>query len=444
MKCLFRLVVIASLSFVLLGADADNLFQVYQEALQSDPTFKRADADWLVAKQNLPLAMTGNGSPGSGLFPNISLTSTFGKTYLVSGNTQSTIYGVAITQPIFNLQTWESIRSASFLVKAATARYLSAGQDLMNRVAIAYFEVLRAHEKLNLTQVQKKQFFHEYQTAQREYEVGVIAITPMYDAKSKYDQSLASEIRDQNNVQNALNKLAAITGKHYASLSSLQAKIPLLIPKPRRLEDWSSLSEKQNYVLQADLNTMLSYQQNIKAAQAGLAPTVNFLGSYQNGDTTTTMPIATGVADPEQTQVGLNLTFPVFRGGYDEVNIKQARYQYLSASDQLEVDHRQVVNQTQQSYLGVESGISQINADHRAIISAQKQLSATKQGYEVGTRTMVDVLDSVTNLTLVQQTYADDRYNYIESILGLKQQAGMLSPEDLQMISSWLGKPVFF
>lgn len=427
---------------------ADNLSQVYQQALESDPTFKKAEADWLVAKQNLPLAMTGNGMPGSGLFPNISLSGNLGKTYYQGtnsiNNNESAIYAVSITQPIFNLATWQSISSASYAVKAATAQYLAASQNLMSRVSTAYFEVLRANDKLNLTLAQQKQFENEYQNAKTKYDVGLIPITGVYDAQAKKDQSVAQEIKDRNALQNSIENLRAITGQSYKSLAQLKEKIPLLIPKPENIDKWVAIAEKQNYLIQADLNLMRSSQKNISVAKAGMAPTLNFVGSYQNGQNSAPGFMPPAFANPEQTQVGLNLTFPVLRGGYDIVNTKQASYRYLAASDQLEIDHRQVVTNTQKAYLGVASGISQIKADQKAIQSTVNQLKATQEGYTVGTRTMVDVLNSLTSLTMTQQQYADDRYNYVESIINLKQQAGTLSPDDIEMIQSWLGKEIPF
>ncbi|OGO91587.1 MAG: hypothetical protein A3F10_07270 [Coxiella sp. RIFCSPHIGHO2_12_FULL_42_15] len=446
MKRVVRLVIkMAFCSIPVFSVYADDLSAVYQQALASDPTFKKANADWLTAKENLPLAMTGNGAPGSGLFPNIAVSGTVGRTYYPNQDRiQSETYVVSMTQPIFNLATWQSIGSAHYSVKAATAQYLAASQDLMSRTAMAYFEVLRANEKLNLTIAQKKQFFIQYQTMKSKYEVGLVAVTPLYDAEAKYDQSIAQEIKDRNNLQNNLENLRAITGKEYQSLASLNAKIPLAIPSPKNMNQWVATAEKQNYLIQSDLNLMYSSKKNISVAKAGYLPTLNLVGSYQNGMTNLSGPVSQSTPDIEQTQVGLNLTFPIFRGGYDGVNTKQARYKYLAASDQLEMDHRQVVTNTQKAFLGVASGISQITADQQAIISAKKQLDATQQGFEVGTRTMEDVLDSVTGLTTVQQQYADDRYNYIDNIINLKQQAGTLSPEDIAMINTWLGKEITF
>ncbi len=431
------------LASVTLNAVADNLSQIYQQALVGDPSFKKAHAEWMAAKEELPLAETGNGIAGTGLFPNIVASGSFYQTYLSDNDGSTTVYGVNITQPIFNLATWKSISAASYSVKSATATYFSATQDLINRVAVAYFEVLRSNEKLQLTLAQKKQFLNEYTTAKQKFEVGLTAITSVYDAKSKYDESLAQVISNQNQLENALGNLTAITGKEYQSLYALKKKIPLIIPKPSKKSAWIAIATQQNYTIQADLNTMLAAKASISVARDAKMPTLNAVASYDNGSTDVgDNDSSSGSFSGEQAQLGLSLNFPILRGGYDIVNTRQARYNYLAASDQLALDQRTVVNNTRQAYLGVDSGISQIKASQQSVNSAREQLKATQAGYGAGTRTMTDVLDSITNLTSAKQQYADYRYDYIENIFNLKLQAGILSPDDIKMVNSWLGKKI--
>lgn len=450
------------ISMVLVGlllfsqAMGQNLAQIYQQALISDPAFKKAQADWLVAKQNFPLALTGNGVAGTGVFPNIAL---FGNLSdqkekqtnaggYNSGSFNNSGYGVSITQPLFNVSTWYSISSANFVVKAAMAQYLSAMQNLMRRVADAYFEALRANAKLSLTLVRKKQFQNQLRQSEAQFKVGLIAITGVYDAQASYDRSVADEIKDRNELLDRLEDLRAMTGMRYTSLVNLSPSIPLLIPHPRNIDAWVAIALRQNYLIQTDLNLMLSFRQKVKVAATGNVPQVNLVGAYS--DTwpgTLLQPSFIDFVPTTRVQVGsvgVSLLFPVLQGGFNIVNTRQARYRYLSASDTLEMDHRTVENRTRQAYLNIDSGISQIKADEKAIISARNQLKATKAGYFVGTRTMVNVLDSVTRLTQMQLAYANDRYNYVEGIIELKEQAGMLSFEDIEAMNRWLGETVKF
>lgn len=432
-------------------ASAADLLQVYNQALKSDPTFTKAEADWQTAKMNFPLALTGSGAAGSGLFPNLGGTVTYGSTYthdLIrrdSATFQPLTYNAALTQPIFDLQTWQQIAEASYEVKAATATYLAAAQSLMARTAIAYFEVLRYNDNLKFILAQKKEDMHQLDTAQQKFKVGLIAITGVYNAQASYDADVANEIGARNNLSNQLENLRAITGVGYTQLNSLIDELPLVIPAPNNIDAWVQTANAQNYQLKSDEFTMLQAQKNIDAIAAGHVPTIDALASFQDSSSGALQP--GGLVAPAHTQNAaglLQLNIPLVQGGYLIEATKQARYQYLSASDQLEIDHRAVVNQTRQAFLGVQSGISQIQADKEAILSAKNQLAATRAGYVVGTRTMVDVLQSVTSLTQAQQSWADDRYNYVEDIVRLKQQAGTLSPLDLAQLNRWLNGPVTF
>ena len=450
----FASLLITGLLLGVLGtALAVDLHTVYQDAIAFDPVFHKAMADWRVAQQASPLARAGNGSPGTGLFPNIDLQGNYVHTMArqssagmaQSGQYDTYGYQVNVTQPLFNFATWMSIQAADYSVRAATALYLAAAQQLMLRVATAYFEVLRAHDALLLTRAQQNQFQHQLATAQQKFKVGLIAVTGVYDAKASFDRAMADAIRDRNQLQDRIEDLRAITGKTYPVLLGLKDTVPLIMPQPVQVDGWVKAALAHNYLLQADLNSMLSARQAIKAAASVKLPIVNAVASYQDGSSQALSLSPPGVTPSVRLQegtVGAQLDIPLFRGSYDIQNTKQARYQYLSAVDQLHIDQRAVEKNTRQAYLGVESGISEIQAGQQAILSASNQLKATRAGYIVGTRTMVDVLYSVTLLTQTQLAYANDRYNYLEGIFNLKLQAGTLSVDDIQTINRWLGPSV--
>jgi len=442
---------------------AADLMQVYNQALSSDPTFKKAQADWLSAKENLPITMSGNGSPGSGLFPYLGVSGGINRSYqkqTLGGGANGTGYFngnnylLTLTQPIFNYQTWKMVSSARYSVKAATATYLAAAQNLMFRTAQAYFNVLSANDQLRFTLSQKQAFLHQLITAEQKFKVGLIAVTGVYDAEASYDNAVANEIKDRNNLANMIEDLRAITSVQYKSLKGLRSKVPLVIPQPGNIEQWVKIADSQNYTIKSDLYSMLAARENIKVSAAGRYPTITGTASYGATTNGTLTGIGTAVPNNAGTgvqnvvtatgTVGLNVNFPIFQGGYVTETTKQARYNYLSASDQLDFQHRNVTNQTRQAFLGAQSGISQIQADVQAIKSARNKLEATQAGYVVGTRTMVDVLNAVTALTQAQQTWANDRYKYVISIITLKQQAGTLSPKDLMAINNWLSKTEAF
>lgn len=440
-----KLIAFTALFFVLMPTIyADNLIQVYFQAVGNDPTFLKAHANWLSAQQNLSIAMSGTGAPGSGLFPYVTITGSLTRTHQLN-SASGYGYLVTLTQPIFNYATWKSISRARFTVKAATATYIAAAQDLMFRTAQAYFDVLNAYDQLRFRLAQKESFLHQLITAEEKFKVGLIAITGVYDAQASYDQSVAQEIQDRNNLANKLENLSAITGREYSSLAGLKKTIPLVIPYPRDINAWTMMAERQSYYIQSALYAMLAQRELVKQTAAAWYPTLTGVithGINQQGFPPNTGPIA--AVNTATTTSGINLNFPIFQGGYVIHSLRQQEYNYLSASQQLNLTHRQVVQQIRQAYLGVNSGISKIKADKQAIVSAQNKLEATQAGYVVGTRTMVDVLYAVTELYQAEQQWASDRYTYIINIITLKQQAGTLSPEDLMEINSWLGKPVKF
>lgn len=443
-RFLRRFIVLALGAALTPSALATTLAQAYRDALQNDPSFAKAKMVYEAAKLDVWLARTGYGVPGAGLLPSVALNSGINKDYYQDASSTSKTYGISVTQPLFNFASWKAIESAKFSVKAAAATYFAAAQDLMQRVASAYIEVLRAREMLILIQAQKQQLNEQYLSTWNRYQVGLLAITPVYEAKSQYDQVVVDEIKQKNALQTALANLVAITGSNIKQVNLLKATIPLYTPKPNHFKEWAAVCEKQNYLLQADLNNMLAQQENIKVAAAGMLPSLAAVGGYQSTTTSTTMPIKTGTTNYpsgnpiKDKSLGLSLSFPIFRGGYDIVNTKKARYQYLAESEQLEIDHRKLINQLKQTFMTIKSSIDQLKADQEAVNSAQKQLTATQAGYEVGSYSMVDVLDSVANLAVVNKQYANDRYNYLLSFLGIKQISGTLTPNDLQVMSSWL------
>src|SRR3990167_828134 len=436
------------------AAYATNLMDVYRVALKADPTFQKAEADWLSARMNLPLARTGNGTAGSGLFPNLSASTFIEENYQrvsatgesAKNNAASRGYQLTVTQPIFNWATWQSISEAGYVVKAATATYLAAAQNLMQRVAFAYLEVLRANDQLQLTLAAEAQYLNQLVISEAKYKVGVIPITGVYDAQASYDAAVSQEISARVTLQNNLENLRAITGVYYPTLAGLTPQISLKAPEPAHIEEWVALSNIHNYNIQAALNTMLAAKKKINVAAAGWYPYVNMQAGYGSA---TALQLVTSTDSNTNVlttsgSVGVSLNFPVFRGGYDQVNTKQTRYNYLSASDALEFQYLAVNNATRQSFWGVSAGIIQIKANAQSILAARNQLEATEAGYLVGTRTMLDVLNTVTDLTTSQLSYANSRYNYLEYVIALEQNAGTLSPRNLEWLNGFLGKPIVF
>lgn len=445
---MFKRYLVVSLSLicvVLSNAQADDLLRVYDQALHNDPTFKQAQSTWWSAKQNLPIAR-------SAYLPQIAVTDDFERQWNetnpnnVSNNwrTQNALT-VTATQAIFDYSAWTNIKEQAASVKSATATYLASVQDLMQRTVQAYFNVLQAYDVLRFTIANKNSVKRQLVTAQQKFKVGLIAITGVYDAQSRYDQSVADEITDRNNLYDQLENLRAITGQHYDTLKGVVEQVPLIKPMPNNINTWVQTAESQNYSIKSNQYAAESAHENIKNQLSAALPSVDGTASY--GDTRNFDYSKGGVGQAKSAQAaafGLSLTWNPFQGGATYFSTKQARYDYLTAVGALESSHRDVVSQTRQAFLGILSGISRIKADKQSIVSAENEYKATQAGYEVGTRTMVDVLNSLTQVYQSKSTYMQDQYAYINEIISLKEQAGTLNVKDLEQINGWLKKTIKF
>lgn len=433
-----------------LNAQAESLLTVYQQAVANDAQFKQAQADWLSAQQDLPIAR-------AALLPSLDAQAAYAvnnQNYTTDASfTNNGVYNsssilLTLNQPILNWGLWASLRSASASVKAATANYYFAQQDLITRTVQAYLNVLQANDILRLTRANKAAFAQEYDTAKQKFDVGLVPITDVYDSQAKYDQSKAQELANINSLQDALEALHVITGHYYEYLDGLTAQgIPLVTPTPNDIEAWSATATRQNYQLQAQHFTAASAKANIQVQAAGNLPSINVQGTFDDErqyDRTLifSTPPQTETLVQQLGTVALGINWSIFSGGSVIAQTRQARYQYVSASAKEETVYRQVIANTRQAFLGVNSLNAQIKADVLSIKSSQSALESARAGYAVGTRTLLDVLDDTTQLYQNEKGYAVDQYSYINNFVALKESAGALSNEDVAKLSAWLTHPI--
>lgn len=425
---------------------AENLVDVYQQAFLSDPQFKAANAQWLANRETLPISV-------AALLPQISATGNVarqhteaeGVTFLnnellpENGNffSNTASYSLMLTQPIFNLGSWATVWGAEATVKQAEATYLSAIESLMLRTSQAYFSVLLAQDTLRFTTANKEAVKRLLEQTQHRYDVGLIAITDLDNTKASYAQAMSDEIAAKKNLDDSKERLAEITGRKYACLSTLKVNFPLVTPQPADIQRWVKAAEKQNFDLAAASFASQAARETIKVKNAGHLPTLsgglNYNYNYDSNNS--------GFNDMSRTKVasaGLNLNVPIFQGGAVVAQTRQAEYQYQQAISVQEQTHRSVVSNISQAYLGVMAGISKVKADKQLVIANESALRSTEAQYTVGTRTMVDVLKAVSDYYNSQKLLATDEYDFIKQTLLLKQLAAILSIDDLQIINSWL------
>ncbi len=431
-------------------AYAADLLEVYQQALTSDPTYQQAISERLSTKEGVPITL-------ASLLPNINLTGTpsltrtnysgavTGGISVVPRNNTMKYYELALTatQTVFNYSQYMSLASSVSISKGADATLNAALQSLMTRVANAYFAVLRDEDNLSYSQASKVAYAEQLSQVKQQFDVGLKTITEVYTAQASYDTATANVIAAETTLANDRENLRVITGKYYPHLSSLSESFPLIRPIPMNVDRWVERAQMQNWSIRSAQYNLDSARQIVRQQFGGHLPTVtmqaqvdriytNNINGYFNIDQ------RNGPSIQKDKSVMLNINVPLFQGGGVVAQTNQAMYNYQTTQQQLELTVRNTLNTTRQSYLGVIAGISQITADKQAIKSSMSSLEGMEASYQVGTETLVDVLNQQQKVFQAQTQYATDRYNFINNVLLLKQAAGTLSFDDLCAINAWL------
>ena len=448
----------------------ESLLDIYQRALQNDPAIREAEATYLATAEVKPQAR-------STLLPTLNFGSTLtrrafeSQTPAVEQATGVTTGGsasrqdidadsvsVGLTQTLFDWTRYATLRQADKQVTRAETVYETALQDLLLRVSDVYFDVLAAEDTLAAAVVTRDARGRQLEQAQRRFEVGLIAITDVQEVQAGYDQAVALEIAAQRLVATSQEFLREIIGESPPELAGPRGDMPLLTPDPEDAEQWVMQALEQNLALISTRIAADIAQDDIAIQRAGRLPTLNLSATYSDStqDTLVTLfdppPTAIGCAAgstttqclrptftaPEGYNWQLELRFPIYTGGLNRSRIQQSVYSHRAASEALERVARQTERQARDAYLGVISEISRVRALQQAVESSRTALRAGEAGFEVGTRTTVDVLTLQDNLRQQEVQFARSRYDYILNVLRLKQAAGSLAEVDIQQVDGWL------
>ena len=418
---------------------ASDLLAIYRQAQMNDPTIQAARAAQLATREALPQAraqflpvLTANASH----FANHQAAKNNGANTLSNPAGKShynqNLYGLTLNQPVFYYQQWIQLSTAAAKVKQANATYAAAEQDLIVRTVEAYFNVLKARDTLHFSQAKKSQLSKILQQTELKFKVGLIATTDVQIAKAEYDTAVAQEIGNENALANQKERLREITGQPSETFSFVRENLTLKSPEPNDPEQWVIRAVDQNFALEAARLGTEVLRAQIKTTQAGHLPTLN-ISSNLNRSTS-----FQGTPSTTKSNVGLQIQMPLFNGGTISSQTRQAVYDYEQMQKQVETQYRKTESNTRQAYRGVLTQISQVAAQKQAIISTHSALKATEAAFNVGTRTIVDVLSAQTHLIQAQQNYANARYDYIIQSVLLKQAAGTLCAEAVQQINIWL------
>ena len=353
-------------------------------------------------------------------------------------------YGVQLTQPLFQADAWFRYDASQFQTDSARAQYNFAQQQLILDVATAYFNVLRARDTVTTTRAAEAAIQRQYEQAQERFDVGLIAITEVYEARASYDDTRSRRIVAENQLNIAREQVARLTGEFAEDLENLRQNFPLSRPEPMDPSAWETTALDQNWSIQSALYDLNVSEANLKAAKAGHYPTLDLNASY--GQTNTDgFEAATGFVrqrDGTTTQgvIGLTLNVPLYAGGGIQAGVRQQRSLVTVAEQSLNTVRRDVRVNTRSLFLTVNNNIETSSALEQTIVSRRSALDATRAGYEVGTRNIVEVLDAERAYYVALRDYANSRYDYVINTLQLKQAAGTLSPQDLIVLNNWLSE----
>ncbi|BEM34989.1 outer membrane channel protein TolC [Serratia sp. Lou2A] len=443
MKKLLPLLIGLSLGGFSAMSQAENLLQVYKQARESNPDLRKSAADRDAAFEKINEAR-------SPLLPQLNLGAgyNYNNGYRDSNGVNSNVSNASLTltQTIFDMSIWRQLTLQEKTAGISDVTFQTAEQQLILNTATAYFNVLSAIDTLSYTQANKQAVYRTLDQTTQRFNVGLVAITDVQNARSAYDTVLAAEVTARNNLDNALEALRQITGAFYPELASLNTD-RFNTQRPEAVNNLLKEAEARNLsLLSARLSQDLAREQ-IRAAQTGYMPTINLNASTgitntrYNGSATGANSRFTN-SDAGQNQVGVSVSVPLYSGGATNSQVEQAQYGFVGASEQLESAHRGVVQTVRSSFNNVNASISSINAYKQAVISAQSSLDAMEAGYQVGTRTIVDVLNATSTLYNAKQQLSSARYTYLINQLNIKSALGTLNQNDLLTLNGALGKPV--
>ena len=416
------------------GAAAADLMQVYQDAVANDAKFAAARAQYEAGQEKVVQGRAGL-LPQIGASANTTWNETDAKPAPPGGSSDynSNGYGVQLTQPLFDWQSWVQYKQGELQTALAETQFGLARQDLVLRVAEAYFNVLNAQDALSAVTQLRTAAAEQLELAKTSFEVGTVTITDVHEAQSRFDLASAQEIAAQNQLEVARQSLAQIIGTEPEPLAGLREGVALQRPQPENIAEWVTAAESGSFGVQAQQLAREIAAREVERARAGHLPTVDIVASHGvNHRPQDTFDRS------EATTIGLQLNVPLFAGGRVSSVSREAAALRMKADADLEDARRAAALQARQSWLGVTSGMAQVKALEAARVSSLSALEANKLGYEVGVRINIDVLNAQTQLADTLQQLSRARYDTLLSQLRLKAAAGTLGEEDVQAINALL------
>jgi outer membrane protein len=412
-----------------------DLAQLFQEALANDSTYQAARFQYQVTTEQPAIQR-------SGLLPNLSANaSVFRRYYDLSNGSDSVTPnfgdyggGLSLTVPVYRPQQWESFEQAKLQVVQGEATLAQARQDLVLRLANAYFNVLGARDQVIALDANKTATLQQLEQAKREFEVGTKTIIDTNEAQARYDQIVAQLQVAVGTLLVRRSELEAIVGRDIGVLATLRDKPALALPRPNELTPWIKAAEDGNYGVQVNRAGVEIAQREIQKARDGYKPTVDVVGNAGRTRFDGTQNSETRFRN-DSANIGIQLNLPIYSGGLTQAQVRAALASRDQAGANLEAARRSATNAARSAFTGVNYGLSQVTSLESAETSARTQLESTQLGYQVGVRILLDVLNAQTQLITTQRDLKRARYDFLLFGLQLKGAAGTLSDDDVRAVN---------
>lgn len=402
---------------------AADLLSVYDRALQNDPQIREADATRLAQRESRPQAV------GS-LLPQVSASA--GRTRNQSDlngsewNSSGT-WSLSLRQSIFSWESIVALRTSSDQVAQAEANFVVQQQSLAQRVAQQYFAVLQAQDNVRAQEAARDALSKQLDQAEQRFEVGLIPVTDVQEARAARDTSAAQVISAKRSLASAEEQLRATIGERPVALNEPAADMPLLTPDPASEDAWVKLSMDQNASLMASRLAADIARDSVDSSYGGHLPSVDLSASRSHSTVT-----------DNSKSISLQLSLPLFSGGIASSRVRQSQYQWIAAKERLERTSRDTERQARDAYQAVNSEIARVSALRVALESSRTALASTELGAEVGTRTTIDVLNSRQQLIQAETNYSAAKYSYLNNLIALRLAAGSLDRGTLEEINRLL------
>ena len=402
--------------------------QVYEAALAQDASIRASRASADAGREKLPQAR-------AGLLPQISASASRNNNNLDS--TSPNLLGNPVTtndqyfsdsktlqlrQPLVNMQRWLQFEQAKSMVAETEATLDRDLQNLVVRVAGAYFEFLMADEQLELVLAQKKMYTALVDAAKKGLAAGSGTRTDIDDAQARLDMASAQELEARQNQDQTRRQLEVLINQPVGSVAKLNVPaLKLVGPQPANLDEWTLKAEKNSPEMKAMQARLDAARREVSKSQAGHLPTLDAIAQWSNSGSENITRINSRY---ENKSIGLQLNVPLYSGGYVNSTIRQAVAEQTRAEESLEALRRDLGVRVHKEYRGVSEGVMRVRALEQAVRSAQQMLMSTQMSLKAGSRTQLDVLNAQQQYTLALRDLAQARLIYLMSKVKLASLAG--------------------